>query len=123
VDFTYRQTTGQMVGVEFSAQGYSGRGPGLNNPAMQNVRNVGPLPQATYTIGLPHTHPKLGKVVMELIPDDDSQMFDRSGFFIHGDNAACNHTASDGCIELGHDPRVAIAVAVLAGHNRLEVLE
>ncbi len=33
---------------------YSGHGLGLNNPAMQNVPDVGPLPQGTYVIGDPH---------------------------------------------------------------------
>jgi hypothetical protein len=36
-------------------------------------------------------------------------MFGRSGFFIHGDNQAMNHTASEGCIILPHAARIAIA--------------
>jgi hypothetical protein len=78
---------------------YSGHGAGLNNPVMSGVENVGPLPAGVYTIGQPQrpqTH--LGPIAMPLEPDASNAMFGRSGFFIHGDNAAMNHTASDGCI-------------------------
>lgn len=45
-------------------------------------------------------HPHLGPWVSHLIPIDPLSVFNRSGFFIHGDNHEMNHTASDGCIIL-----------------------
>jgi hypothetical protein len=80
---------------------YSGNGDGLNNPAMQEVHNVGPLPEGLYTIG-PAKNPidELGPIALELIPDPSNEMFGRFGFFIHGDNQLMNYTASNGCIIL-----------------------
>lgn len=122
MSFQYSQSTGTIThnGEPFGT-GYSGHGQGLNNSDMQNVRGVGPLPQGFYTIQPPTVHPKLGPVAMELLPYSTNTMFLRDGFFIHGDTAAMNHTASDGCIVLNHDVRVSIAESVLAGDNKLEV--
>jgi RHS repeat-associated protein len=54
----YSQSTGQLTYVDDQTgahtpigSGYAGNGPGLNNPNMQNVPDIGPLPQGTYTIG------------------------------------------------------------------------
>jgi hypothetical protein len=101
------------------AQGYSGHGAGLNNPDAEAQRNVGPIPAGMWTIDprpLPPGH--LGPLALALRPDG----FDphgRSLFRIHGDTAAMNHTASDGCIILGHDVRQAI---VDSGVTRLQVV-
>lgn len=120
--FEYSQSTGILLhdGDPFG-QGYSGHGEGLNNPAMQNVHAVGPLPEGKYTICRPTAHPHLGPVAMELMPYNGNTMFLRGDFFIHGDNAKMNHTASDGCIILPLSVRVAIAEAVMAGDNQLIV--
>lgn len=97
--FTYSQTTGQLhhdavlLGVA-----YSGHGAGLNNPAMQNVPETGPLPRGTYTIGPAFQHPTKGPVVMHLVADPGVSLFGRSGFLIHGDSQLQNHTGSEGCI-------------------------
>ncbi len=93
---------------------YSGGGPDpqdsfRNNPLTQNVRGLGPLPQGQYTISPAHTVPHLGPIVMALTPAPANQMYNRSGFFIHGDNAAMNFTASDGCIVAPRDVRLRIA--------------
>jgi Tlde1 domain len=95
---------GQVIGT-----GYSGNGAGLNNPALQNDPDVGPIPQGTYTIGPPFTHPDKGPIVMRLRQAPGNQMFARDGFMIHGDNQAMNHTASEGCIILARTIRVQIA--------------
>lgn len=97
-----RRPDGTMCGI-----GYAGRGEGRNNPAMQDVKNVGPLPCGLYRIGNPVLrHPMLGPVAMPLTPAYESQMFGRSHFWIHGDNA--QHDASEGCIILDRNCRVAI---------------
>lgn len=120
--FLYRQSTGEFLrGDSVLTIGYSGNGPGLNNPAMQNIRMHGPLPQGLYTIQPPSVHPKLGPVAMELLPYSTNHMFLRGDFFLHGDNGQMNHTASDGCIILPHAVRAAVAEDVLQGNNQLEV--
>jgi hypothetical protein len=120
----YEQSTGRLSrnGI-IVASGYAGRGEGLNNPAMQEIHNIGPAPQGTYTIGPAELHPRLGPITLELIPDQETEMFGRSGFFIHGDNKEVNHTASDGCLIFDRQTRAAIAVAGLNGDNMLVITE
>lgn len=85
---------------------YSGHGEGLNNPDKENERGVGPLPRGVYRIVQWRNDPHLGPCVAQLqqVKGDN---FGRSGFYIHGDNTALNHSASDGCIIAPHDVRVA----------------
>lgn len=122
--WTYKQSTGDMLhdGENF-ATAYAGRREGLNNPAMQNVEKIGPLPQGRYKIGPAYQHPRLGSVCMNLEPDAANEMFGRSDFRIHGDNAWLDHSASEGCIVLGIPWRMKIKIAVRAGENILEVVE
>jgi hypothetical protein len=122
--FQYSQTTGEFTqDGQPLGTGYSGNGEGLNNAAMQQVHGVGPIPQGTYTIGPPHADAEVGPVAMALLPAAGNAMFNRGDFLIHGDNAALDHTASEGCIVLPHDVRVMIAAAVLAGDDQLTVTE
>jgi hypothetical protein len=110
--WTYEQSTGRLENDGTDVQmGYSGHGPGLNNPEMQNVPDVGPLPRGRYTISPPFE------------PAKDNAMFGRSLFRIHGDNHQMNHTASDGCIVIGYATRCHIGDAVLKGDDQLEVIE
>lgn len=110
--WSYSQSTGALsLDGTFIGTGYSGNGEGLDNPDFQNVPDVGPIPEGTYTIGPASTHPGKGPVVMALDPDPSNEMFGRSGFLIHGDTAAMNHTASDGCIILSRDIREQIAAS------------
>jgi hypothetical protein len=109
---TFEQSTGKWYGDNGTLllEGYSGNGRGLNNPAMQNVAKVGPLPCGHYTIGeLQTEHAELGADVMALIPDPDNEMFGRSDFYLHGDNEAMNHTASEGCIVASKPDRLTVA--------------
>lgn len=101
--WTFQQSTGHFTDPtgRIIANGYSGHAAGVDNPEDEFVPNVGPLPTGTYTIGAPHTPIDiLGPVAMPLTPDPKNVMHGRYGFFIHGDTAAMNHTASDGCIIL-----------------------
>lgn len=98
----YRQNTGDLSlnGIS-KGVGYSGHGPGFDNPSNESVKAVGPIPVGDYIIGpFQDEHPVLGPCIAPLIPNENNQMFGRSGFFIHGDNQKVNHTASDGCIVL-----------------------
>lgn len=110
MSWTYVITTGTLVRNGAAVgHGYSGHSEGLNNPSMCNVRDVGPLPQGTYTIGQAHDSEHVGKFALPLAPDSANVMFGRSAFYIHGDNPQLNHTASDGCIILVRPLREAIA--------------
>jgi hypothetical protein len=97
--WTFSQATGDFgkdnvcVGV-----GYSGAGPGRNNPKLQFVRNVGPIPRGHYKIGPPHDTATHGPYVMVLTPLPGTHTHGRAGFLIHGDNR--RHDASHGCIIL-----------------------
>jgi type VI secretion system (T6SS) effector TldE1-like protein len=108
--WTYQQSTGQLRhDGHLTGTGYSGHGVGKNDPVAQNVSETGPLPRGLYTIAQCHTHPRLGPIAMFLTPNDSNEMFGRSDFYIHGDNAA--HDASLGCIIMPHDTRVEVAAS------------
>jgi hypothetical protein len=101
--WTYSQSTGTLsLNNSGYGSGYSGTGPGRNNPADQNVQNEGPVPQGYYDIGAPHDTDHHGPYVMALTPRTGTNLFNRSGFLIHGDNR--RRDASQGCIIL--DPRL-----------------
>lgn len=109
--WTYTQDKGELTDASGSLKGtgYSGNTWGLNNPAAQFQVGVGPIPVGLYTIGPPHSPiDHLGPLALPLWPDRANMMHGRSGFFAHGDNSALNHSASHGCIVLGHSVRVML---------------
>ncbi len=119
---TYEQLTGKLTnGTELVGAGYSGTGEGRDNPAMDHVESVGPLPRGWYTLADEfecqeqldtaevcvncrgagkHRH---GPDVIRLVPDEANEMHGRAGFLIHGDNVL--HDASEGCIVLARNAR------------------
>lgn len=103
--WTYDQATGHLIdptGAQVAvgyAGGNCGNDPdGVNNPDMQGEKQIGPLPVGIYTLGtvVPQSH--LGPFAIPLIPDADNDMLGRGGFYIHGDTAAMNKSASEGCM-------------------------
>lgn len=105
----YDQSSGVLThrGV-FVARGYAGRGAGRNNPALDGVKGVGPIPAGRYRIGRARTSARTGPVVMDLTPiGHDAE--GRSAFQIHGDNASGD--ASSGCIILPRPVRERIAAS------------
>lgn len=95
----YKQNDGEISqDGEHVAWGYSGHGPGRNNPALQSLHNVGPIPVGLYTVEDPHDTKDHGPYVLRLVPDATNEMFDRDGFLIHGDSIQNPGTASEGCI-------------------------
>lgn len=127
MSFRYQQSTGQLFRIEdggavLEGVCYSGHGQGLNQPGAQTIRSVGPIPQGDYTIGAPRDPPDhLGPLAMPLSPLKTTNTFGRSGFFLHGDNGALNHTASDGCIVAGRAIRQAVDRARREGDVHLQV--
>jgi hypothetical protein len=107
----YAQGSGKLVNPAGSVVGfgYSGRGVGLNNPAEQAVEDVGPIPQGEWTIGrFFDDEGGKGPLVAHVTAAPGTETYGRSGFMIHGDNEAANHTASEGCIILPRGLRVMV---------------
>lgn len=97
------------------ARGYSGRGLDRDNPASEAKAGRGPIPRGVWAVGRAIHHPRLGPLVFSLAPFGHDA-YGRSEFFIHGDNAAADKSASDGCIVIGRSAREcisALAIAVL----------
>jgi hypothetical protein len=110
----YRQSTGQLFAGDLTAEplgvGYSGSPAGKNDPALQNVENVGPIPQGDYTIEPAYDDPESGPITMRLSPAGHNLMFDRDDFKIHGDTTPPGF-ASTGCIVLPREVRELIAAS------------
>ncbi len=86
---------------------YSGHGSGINNPTLDNVKNVGPIPPGLYTIG--EVDEEKGPLTIHLVPDPANEMFGRNSFLLHGDNHFMNHTGSEGCIVAPPTARAEVA--------------
>lgn len=99
----YTQRTGVLLDPNGKAvaTGYSGTGPGRNNPAMEHVERVGPIPCATYRIGKPYDSDKVGPYALPLTTTEP--IYGRSDFRIHGNNK--ENDASLGCIIMPPDIR------------------
>jgi Protein of unknown function (DUF2778) len=100
----FEQSTGILLtpSNEFAAKGYAGgncgKNPeGINNPAMQNVKSIGPLPCGLYSFGEPVLQSHLGPFAIPLIPDPSNEMFGRGSFYVHGDTTPSGN-ASEGCV-------------------------
>lgn len=118
--WVYEQKTGMLyLNNVGKGRGYSGAKPdGYNNPDLQAVRYVGPIPVGLYAIGTPHDTDSHGPFVMPLTPDPATELFGRSGFLIHGDSISHPGFASMGCIILDRKTREKI----WAGPHTLEVV-
>lgn len=106
----YEQKTGKLT-TELGCllgYGYAGNGEGKNNPEMQNVKMVGPLPKGKYTIGNPYDSQHTGPFTLPLMPDPSNEMFGRDEFKIHGDSIDKPGTASNGCIIMSRKIREEI---------------
>ncbi|MBN3846167.1 DUF2778 domain-containing protein [Paraburkholderia sp. Ac-20342] len=119
--WSYQQSTGNLsFNGELVERGYSGAATGKNNPAMQAISNIGPIPRGNYQISSPHTSPHTGPGTLNLSPLPGTNTFGRSAFRIHGDNRNHPGTASEGCIILGPQTRHRIWAS---GDHRLEVVQ
>lgn len=120
----YVQRTGEWWhgGPARFATGYSGAEPdGKNNPAMQSVPNIGPLPVGFYTIdGPPFDDPEHGRYCLRLTPDPSNEMYGRAGFLLHGDSINHPGCASKGCTCLS--PIVWRMAIWNSEDNRLQVV-
>lgn len=76
---------------------YCGHGTGLNNPEMERVSCVGPLPAGLYNMLSIVDSPHTGKATI-ILEQSSGLSYGRSGFRIHGDNGKGDFSASEGCI-------------------------
>lgn len=97
--WSYNQTTGELRkdGI-LAGRGYSGHGNGVNNPELEAVAEVGPIPCGWWTIYPPRNSPKTGPYTLPLRPDKDTVIYGRSAFELHGDSKEHPGQASHGCI-------------------------
>jgi Protein of unknown function (DUF2778) len=119
--WTYAQKTGVLrQNSRPAGTGYSGYDNGKNNPAMQAVANIGPIPQGSWTIvGPPFNSSDHGPYVLRLEPDAATHTFGRCGFLMHGDSVEAQGCASRGCIIL---PRTVRELIWKSGDTALEVV-
>jgi hypothetical protein len=124
--WTYEQATGKLRNPDGGtiAVGYAGGNcganpEGKNNPAMEAVKCVGPLPKGKYLFGNPHDDAHLGPFAIPLIPDPANEMFGRAGFYMHGDKVSAPGNASEGCIIM---PRHIRELCAGSDDNELEVV-
>ncbi len=109
--------------------GYAGAPAGKNNPAMQGVRGVGPLPVGDYTIGKPTNVTHCGVEAFPLIPNAVTRAFitslgrDPDAFFLHGDDIAHPGCGSEGCIVQARPVRDQVNKDVEAGDDQLQVVD
>lgn len=119
------QSAGELTrdGV-FISNGYSGNGRGKNNPALQAVVGIGPIPAGRWKIVERYDSPNVGPYALKLHADD-GRIDDthagtgRGAFRIHGDSARNPGGASHGCIIL---PRHIREKIWMSGDRDLEVV-
>lgn len=117
MSWQYDQSSGELrLNGALMGKGYAGTGAGRDNPDMEDVAYVGPIPRGDYDIGPAYSHPSLGPVVMNLDPVGHTAR-GRTHFRIHGDNTS--NDASEGCIILGPSIRKKIAASA---DRKLEVV-
>lgn len=112
--WTYSQTSGELkrdgslVGI-----GYSGHGAGVNNPDLESVHDVGPVPRGLWIIGAQEEHSTHGPCVMPLSPKEGTDTLGRSEFLMHGDLLAHpgERLASLGCIIMPKYVREQVAAS------------
>lgn len=95
------------------SRGYSGNGRGKNNPALEGVAGIGPIPAGVWKVESKYDSPNVGPYALKLIAvdatlDDTHDKTGRGAFRIHGDSIKAPGTASRGCIILPRQVREQI---------------
>jgi Protein of unknown function (DUF2778) len=113
--WTYQQSTGRLSrDGKFVSAGYSGKGRGVNNPALQGVAGIGPIPVGIWRITEMYNSKNVGPYTLRLEAvdakrgDDRHEATGRGAFRMHGDNVRGDRSASEGCIIMPKAVRVAV---------------
>jgi len=119
--WTYVQKTGELLQDGSHVEnGYSGLDQGKNNPSLQAVHDLGPIPTGDWTItGPPFNSPDHGPFVLHLVPANGTNTFGRAGFLMHGDSSEHPGEASKGCIIM---PRTIREKVWASGDTELTVV-
>jgi len=114
VNINFSQTTGHVTDDSGTiiAHGYAGNNKdpkhlGKNNPELQGMKCVGPLPQGKYTIGKWGDHGEVGPNSAPLT-QIEGETFGRNDFLIHGPGGEDPANCSKGCIVIPHDERMKV---------------
>lgn len=125
--WTWDQSAGKLFhNGNLVSSGYAGKGRGKNNPALQGVQGIGPIPRGKWKILAPYNSNNTGKYTLPLHkvdsnPNDDfDDVTGRGAFRCHGDSIKAPGTASQGCIILPLAIRMQIWQS---GDHDLEVVE
>jgi len=113
----YEQSTGKLW--QLAGKGYSGREEAKNQPDLDSLKDRGPIPKGTWTVGPPFDGGTHGPFCLRLIPDHDTVTHGRDGFLVHGDSIRAPGTASHGCVIL---PRAVREEVWNSGDHELEVV-
>ena len=112
IALVYSQSSGKLTAMEdrLVGKGYSGAPGNVNVPASQGKKDLGVIPEGTWTIGETiwnknETHGK-GENLIHLVPDDATRARleamkpkrDPDTFYIHAGKINGERTASQGCI-------------------------
>lgn len=102
------------VGVQYDLKDfncYSGHGEGLNNIDFIKIHDMGPICPGDYIFGTSRYSTKSGPITISIIPKQETETFNRSGFELHGDEKEHigEHLASHGCIIAGPVTRASVA--------------
>jgi len=107
--WTWDQSAGALSRAgAIVSRGYSGRGRGLDNPGMQAVQGVGPIPAGRWRFAAIAEDNHTGPFSIIIMPAPGTDTLGRAGFRCHGDNARLDHSASHGCIILPRADRQKI---------------
>ena len=121
MSWVWDQSAGELRrGGELVSRGYAGKGRGKNNPSLQGLRSIGPIPRGSWTMTRVWDSPNTGPFTIVLEPDQGTDTHGRSAFRIHGDSIRAPGTASSGCIIL---PRAVREAIWRSGDRALEVVE
>lgn len=123
--FTYQVETGILrFNGAVIGKGYSGHGAGLNNPAMEMVHDIGPIPRGWYVAeliadgdGNPVNYKHKAAPVFRLIPQPETNMYGRAGLLMHGHESGEvigkpeTENSSLGCVVQEHATRIQVMIA------------
>ena len=109
--YVYHQSTGELThDGQYVATGHSGAvGQGRDNPDMEGVQNVGPVPRGDYTVGPQFNSPNTGPGAERLTPQPGTDTHGRTDLEIHGGRRDGNPDDSEGCIILPPSVRHQLA--------------
>src|SRR5271157_4116869 len=108
MNWKHEQSTGKIWNANntYLDTGYAGRDKGKNNPSMEGVKGIGPLPHGTWQpVELFEEHPMVGKFAVRVEPANEETLQrvrsygrDPKSFFMHGDSIEHPGLASHGCM-------------------------